>query len=129
MTLLVLAAGCGLALTGVVLSFLALFIARSSAQAAAQHRAAFDTRLAAALEMMQSQIAGLSVTVRDLEAQPATNVVPPMPRAAFNLAKRSQALRMHRHGDRPEQIAAALELPLQEVELLLRIHRLVISTV
>jgi hypothetical protein len=36
---------------------------------------------------------------------------------------------MHRHGEGAEQIAAALDLPRQEVELLLKVHRIVLSSV
>jgi hypothetical protein len=34
---------------------------------------------------------------------------------------------MHRKGDPPDRIAAALEVPLQEVDLLLKVHRIVLS--
>jgi hypothetical protein len=40
--------------------------------------------------------------------------------------KRSQVLRMQRRGDAPEQIAIALEVPLQEVDLLLKVQRIVL---
>ena len=33
---------------------------------------------------------------------------------------------MHRQGDPPERIATALEVPLQEVDLLIKVHRIVI---
>ncbi len=45
------------------------------------------------------------------------------PRPGMNLTKRTVALRMHRRGERPEQVAAALGLPRAEVELLLKLHR------
>ena len=43
------------------------------------------------------------------------------------MTKRSQALRMHRQRDPPEQIAAALDLPLQVIDFLLKVHRIVLS--
>jgi hypothetical protein len=43
----------------------------------------------------------------------------------MNLNKRIQAVRMHRRGDRPDQIAAALSLPKNEVALLLKVHEVV----
>ena len=52
-----------------------------------------------------------------------------MPKHGLNLSKRSHALRMHRRGEGAEQIAAALELPRQEVDLLLKVHRIIISNV
>ncbi len=51
------------------------------------------------------------------------------PRDGFNLSKRSQALRMHRRGEASEQIATSLDVPRQEVELLLKVHRIVIQNV
>ena len=58
-------------------------------------------------------------------------VAPPpgLPKPGLNLSKRSHALRMHRRGEGAEQIAAALDLPRQEVELLLKVHRIVLSSV
>jgi len=45
------------------------------------------------------------------------------PGASINLTKRSQALRMHHRGDSPEQIGAALQMPRNEVELLLKVQK------
>jgi hypothetical protein len=36
---------------------------------------------------------------------------------------------MHRRGESPEQIAAAMGIPLAEVDLLLKAHRIVMSNV
>jgi hypothetical protein len=36
---------------------------------------------------------------------------------------------MHRHGESAEQIAGALQVPRQEVDLLLKVHRIVLSRV
>jgi hypothetical protein len=36
---------------------------------------------------------------------------------------------MHRRGEAPQKIAAALEIPRQEVELLLKVHRIVMSNI
>jgi len=47
---------------------------------------------------------------------------------ALNMTKRSQALRRHRQGDPPEEIAAALDLPHQDVDFLLKVHRIVLSS-
>ena len=128
MSLLILAVGCALMLAGVALSALALFVAKTSAQAGERQRQAHETRLEAVVELVRGQVDGLSAVVRDLEVRPAIPFLPAPPRASFNLAKRSQALRMHRHGQRLDQIAATLELPLQEVELLLKVHQVVIGT-
>ena len=91
---------------------------------------------AAGLAECQSEIDALTECVdkltrgqREMERQMATMAVVAPQRPALNLTKRSQALRMDRHGDPPEQIASVLELPLQEVELLIKVHRIVMSNV
>jgi len=53
-------------------------------------------------------------------------LVPPAPlRSGLNLSKRTQALRMAARGETPEHIAAALSLPDSEVQLLLKVQRMV----
>jgi hypothetical protein len=55
-------------------------------------------------------------------------LVPPAPtRSGLNLNKRSQALQMSRRGEKPQDIAAALSIPQNEVELLVKIQRIVLS--
>jgi hypothetical protein len=46
---------------------------------------------------------------------------------SVNVGKRSLALRMHRRGETPEQIAATLHIPRNELELLLKVHQAVIE--
>jgi hypothetical protein len=48
-------------------------------------------------------------------------------RSGINLARRSQALRLYRRGETPEQIASSLMVPTGEVRLLLKVHRLVME--
>ncbi len=55
-------------------------------------------------------------------------VSPEPPRSGLNLTKRSQVLQMHRRGSAPSEIAAALALPQNEVDLLLKVHRIVLSS-
>jgi len=71
---------------------------------------------------------------------PASDVEPESERSAFesaplavpvrsgiNLSRRSQALRLYRRGETPEQIASSLMVPTGEVRLLLKVHRLVME--
>ena len=44
------------------------------------------------------------------------------PRSGLNLNKRSQVIRMSRRGEQAEKIAASLNLPQREVELLLKVY-------
>jgi hypothetical protein len=92
-----------------------------------------DERAGAALEgcretaaALQKSLGGLQEELRDLRDQPPASL-PGAPRAGLNLSKRSQVLRMHRQGDQPDRIAAALGVPLQEVDLLIKVHRIVIA--
>jgi hypothetical protein len=80
-------------------------------------------------ESLQARLDALAGRLKELERQPAVTVNPGLPRPGMNVMKRSHALRMHRRGDRPEQIASALDLPRHEVELLLKVHKIVIKNV
>lgn len=76
---------------------------------------AYD-RMEFAVEQLKSQFEDL--------AGKAGEMVPPLPaKSGMNLNKRTQAARMFRRGERPEQIATALSLPQNEVVLLLKIHQ------
>ncbi len=61
------------------------------------------------------------------KSAPAFQLAQSSPKASLNLNKRTQVLRMSRRGERTENIAASLSLPRREVELLLKIHGLVLS--
>ena len=62
-------------------------------------------------------------------ATPAEIVRPAAGQQALNLNKRGQVLRMRRRGENPETIAAALSLPRNEVDLLLKVHQLALEQV
>jgi hypothetical protein len=81
------------------------------------------------VESVRTSVEALAAQLHDLRSHPPAAVAPGLPRPGLNLNKRSQALRMHRRGETADQIAAALELPRQEVELLVKVHRIVLSTV
>jgi hypothetical protein len=62
-------------------------------------------------------------------SQISSVLVPPQPpRSGLNLNKRSQALERHRRGETPPEIAAALAIPRNEVELLVKVQRIVLSS-
>jgi septal ring factor EnvC (AmiA/AmiB activator) len=95
---------------------------RELAQARAMGRESHDTRepVEAALANLRSELESLRESVRRLEAAPP----PQAPRiaAGLNLTKRAQVVRMHRRGEPVSSIAAALETPGNEIELLLKVH-------
>jgi septal ring factor EnvC (AmiA/AmiB activator) len=125
------------ALAAAVLSAVALFAARMQDDAARKRAAAGWARREAtweaALQNISQRVESLATELRDFEEQtPKTRgalSVAAKSRTALNLTKRAQALRMHRRGDPPDQIAALLELPLQEVVLLLKVQSIVLSNV
>jgi cell division protein FtsB len=95
---------------------------------AQRERTAKDTQLQQ-LQPLRETVDALAAQLRDLQSHPYAPAPAGVPRSGFNLSKRSQALRLHRRGEAPEQIAASLELPRQEVDLLLKVHRIVIQNV
>ena len=107
-----------LALSALALGALALFQSQNLARAWSRRATPTPPRTDSALDEMRASIEGLALRIRELEALPADPTV----KSGFNLSKRSQVLRMHRSGDSPSQIAAALGVPHQEVELLLKVQ-------
>jgi hypothetical protein len=82
----------------------------------------------ASIQTLRHAVDGMAGQLHDLpQLPPMPASISPTPRAGLNLTKRSQVLRMHRKGDAPDRIAAALEVPLQEVDLLIKVHRIVIN--
>jgi hypothetical protein len=83
----------------------------------------------AGLQELRDSLDALAAQLHDLQNHPPVAPSPGLPKPGINLCKRSQALRMHRRGEGADQIASALELPRQEVDLLLKVHRIVLSSV
>jgi hypothetical protein len=81
----------------------------------------------ASLEALRAALADLDQRMAETEKQAGLLVPPPPVLSGFNLGKRSQAVRMARRGETPSQIAAALRLPQGEVELLLKVHQIVLN--
>jgi hypothetical protein len=87
-------------------------------------------RCAEQQEALEAEIRRLAESVHSLAgrveeiASLAEAQAPPPAGGGLNLSTRTRALRMHRRGDPPERIAAALSLPQQEVELLLKVEAL-----
>ena len=80
-----------------------------------------------ALESIQAEIDDLKQGLREAEERTGVMVAPSPPPSGLNLNKRSQALRMYRRGEVSEKIAAALNLPRREVDLLIKVQKIVIG--
>ncbi len=85
-------------------------------------------KLQATVLHLEERICELDSKLREAQEGMALMVAPKPTPSGLNLNRRSQALRMARRGDRPDQIAAALQLPHTEVNLLLKVHRAVPET-
>lgn len=102
------------------------------ARRARRERTALEAETAAArteAAEMRQMLERLEASLREVE-QTSGALVPPQPaRSGLNLTVRSQVLRRHRLGEDPAAIAASLGLPQREVDLLLKINRLVLSNI
>lgn len=81
-----------------------------------------------AIESIQAELAALQKGLKEAEERAGLLVAPTAPRSGFNVSKRSLALRMSRLGEKSENIASALSLPRREVDLLLKVQKIVVAT-
>jgi hypothetical protein len=114
------------AVAALVAGLFAVWWTRAMVNAAETRAKAAAAQTEAAMHQWGQTIDSLSAQVRDMPQQGLPAAGPSPPRAGLNLSKRSQVLRMHRRGDSPDQIAIALEVPLQEVDLLLKVQRIIL---
>jgi hypothetical protein len=119
----------GAALAAVAVSLFTLWRAQSLLHDAGRKSAADGPPADAAIGVLQQKIDDLEQQLDELRRHPSAAPGPAPPSTSLNLDKRSQALRMHRRGEEPAEIAAALGIPLQEVHLLLKVHRVVLSSI
>jgi hypothetical protein len=120
---------CGLILCATAVSLFAVFRAHCLMQQINARAGAKQLDHTAGIQALRDTVEALAAQIHDLQSHPPVALAPGLPKPGLNLNKRSQALRMHRRGEKAEEIAAALELPRQEVELLLKVHRIVLSSV
>ena len=121
---------CGVVLAGAAAGLLALLRVRSLA--AAEQRAGL-ARLdqESALAELRKRVEALAARlegIREIRAV-SHSTAASVPKSGMNLSRRSQALRLYRRGEPAARIAAELGVPVQEVELLIKVHEIVLSTV
>jgi len=83
-----------------------------------RHGEASKETLAVQVRAMESSMGSLQEKVADIGGRPTPG------NPAMNLNRRVQVLRMHRRGESLETIAAALNTPRNEAELLIRVQRM-----
>ena len=79
---------------------------------------------------LQAANLALRDALDDMRREPAPEGSPPamaLPvlRQSLNMTRRSQVLRLHHRGEMPDQIAAALGVPVNEVDLMLKVNKMV----
>jgi hypothetical protein len=116
---------------GLGMSFcLYLFITLKCEMRAMEKRGQTRERtLAEGLAAAQAALDGARAEMRDLQERTGMLVAPAPAKSGLNLSKRGQVLQMHRRGQAPEQIAASLGLPLTEIDLLIKVHQIVLEQV
>jgi hypothetical protein len=119
----------GLVLAAVALSFFGLVRAKALVRDAEKRGKVGQQQCEAVLESLRESQNSLTAELREIRQQSPIAVGSTPAKSGLNLTKRSQAIRMHRRGDPPDRIAAALDIPLQEVDLLLKVHRIVIANI
>jgi len=107
--------------TCLLYSFLLHLNFRALARRGREDREHFERRLAEVLEKTEQ-----ARTEHEEAPRPAPVPTPGQP---LNLNKRGQVLRMRRRGENAETIAAALSIPQNEVDLLLKVHQLSLEQV
>ncbi len=118
-----------LALCALGVSVYALLHAyRASVQSSAAADVARE-ECSAAVEAMRSRFEGMAAELHEASRRPAMEPLPGLPRSSMNLSRRSQALRLRRNGESPNRIAETLEMARQEVDLLIKVHDIVLRSV
>ena len=85
--------------------------------------------LEAAVKEAQLAVQALETDLRAVERQTGMLVPPAPARSGLNLSKRTHVLRMNRAGQDGASIASGLSLPRSEVELLIKVHRIVVEQI
>ena len=116
----------GLVLTSLALCFLVLTRVRGLIDDTEQRRRADQEQARTRLDELRQELQAVTAQWQEIRQHAASPAAQSVPRSGLNLSKRSQALRMSRRGDAPLEIATSLGVPLQEVDLLLKVHRIVI---
>jgi hypothetical protein len=83
--------------------------------------------LEAAIGLLSVEFTEVKRALEEAESRAGVLVAPTPPRAGVNLTIRSQALRMYRRGETIQRISAALAVPEQEVELLIKVQRMALD--
>jgi hypothetical protein len=119
---------CGLAVTATLALLLLLVLIWFRYQALERHLLKRQEDAESVTESLRRAVGQLAKDVDEMSRR-AGSLPSVEPRRCLNLSKRSHALRMHRRGDSPEQIATTLGVARQEIDLLLKVHKILVASV
>ena len=126
---LLLAGLCGLACGSLAIGAFVLLCGAAWDHEMEQRTAGRRQQCEAASQTLKEALDALAAKIQAVQQQPSLGTAPVLPRRGLSPPRRTEALRMHRRGESPKQIAAALEIPVAEVDLLLKTHRIVMSNI
>jgi hypothetical protein len=115
-----------LALCSLLIGFYSLYCIQRTAHKSAAAVNTAREECSAIVAAMQARFESLAAELRDMPRIAVAEPVPGTARSCMNLTKRSHALRLRRKGDSPQKIADSLEIPRQEVDLLMKVHDIVL---
>lgn len=102
-----------------------LFVSVKNEMRVMERRQRREHPLEAAVQELRARLDRAEAALQAAAQQKTQEEQPPcVPKTDVHLAKRAQAIRMNRRGESPATIAAALDIPRHEVELLLKVQRL-----
>jgi hypothetical protein len=119
----------GLLAGGLSLCLYLFYSVKLEIRAAEARWKARESILAEAISAVRSALDEARAELHEMQEQTGMLVAPAPTRSGLNLSKRGQVLQMSRRGQPPEQIAATLGLPLTEVDLLIKVHQIVLEQV
>lgn len=114
--------------TGLILCFVTFQSFKQETRALRRELLDTQTVQDATAQALQAEVDILKQGLREAEDRAGLLVAPTSPRSGFNISKRSQALRMSRLGENAGNISTALRLPRREVDLLLKVQKIVITS-
>jgi hypothetical protein len=117
-----------LALCSLLVGFYAYYCAQRASHNSRAAVASAREEYSAAVGAMQSKLETLTAELRESHRRLPGEPIPGTAKSSMNVSRRSQALRMRRQGDSPERIAESLEMPRQEVDLLLKVNDIVLNS-
>jgi hypothetical protein len=82
-------------------------------------------RLSAEIAGLKAQIVELEQADSSLSSGPIAQGATPVPGNSVNSTLRSKVLKLHRLGQSPDRIAGSLRVPKGEVDLLVKVHKIV----